>query len=235
MAASKLQMHESPLPYKISTKFQRLYLCFWGSALQWDSRDYNATLPEVEKCKMAAYKLWIHVSPLARKISTQLQRLYTHIFWVQISNWTIVGTGSRKDGNFWTSNNHMHRLASLSKLWLSSGGHYQKTCQSVSPLRNILCFPLPVWSHITPISSSGMLDLKNVGFAVGIPLISCLRAQRHAIEVERSPSWICPLPVWPTFLRSSSPLELVGMMCDQTGSGKHEMFRKCETVWVVFW
>ena len=45
-------------------------------------------------------------------------------------------------------------------------------------------------------SSSGMLDLKNVGMAVGIPLISSLRAQRHAIEVERSPSWIFPLPVW---------------------------------------
>ena len=29
---------------------------------------------------------------------------------------------------------------------------------------------------------------------------------------------------------SSIPLELVGMMCDQTGSGKHKMFRKCETV-----
>ena len=28
------------------------------------------------------------------------------------------------------------------------------------------------------------------------PLISCLRAQSHVIEVERSPSWICPLPVW---------------------------------------
>ena len=41
-----------------------------------------------------------------------------------------------------------------------------------------------------------MLDLKNVGIAVGIPFISCLRAQRHAIEVERSPSWIFPLPVW---------------------------------------
>ena len=49
-------------------------------------------------------------------------------------------------------------------------------------------FPLPVWSHIIPTSSSGLLDLKNVGIAVGIPLISCLRAQRHAIEVERSPS-----------------------------------------------
>ena len=27
-------------------------------------------------------------------------------------------------------------------------------------------------------------------------LITCLRAQRHAIEVERSPSWIFLLPVW---------------------------------------
>ena len=59
----------------------------------------------------------------------------------------------------------------------------------------LLCFPLPVWSYIIPTSSSGMLDLKNVGIAVGIPFISCLRAQRHVIKVERSPSWIFPLPV----------------------------------------
>ena len=57
------------------------------------------------------------------------------------------------------------------------------------------CFPLPVWSHIILTSSSGLLDLKNVGLAVGNPLISCLRAQRHAIEDELSPSWIFPLPV----------------------------------------
>ena len=41
-----------------------------------------------------------------------------------------------------------------------------------------------------------MLDLKNVDIVVGIPLIFCLRAQTHAIEVERSPSLIVPLPVW---------------------------------------
>ena len=58
-----------------------------------------------------------------------------------------------------------------------------------------MCFPLPVWLHIIPTSSSGMLDLKNLGIAVGIPLISYLRAQRHAIEVEKSPSSIFPLPV----------------------------------------
>ena len=36
MAASKLQMHVSPLPDKLSTKFQRLHPCFWGPALHWD-------------------------------------------------------------------------------------------------------------------------------------------------------------------------------------------------------
>ena len=45
-------------------------------------------------------------------------------------------------------------------------------------------------------SPNGRLDPENVGIAVGISLISCLRAQRHAIEVERSPTWIFPLPVW---------------------------------------
>ena len=37
MAASKLQMLVSPLPDKISTKFQRLYPCFLGLASHWDS------------------------------------------------------------------------------------------------------------------------------------------------------------------------------------------------------
>ena len=59
-------------------------------------------------------------------------------------------------------------------------------------------FPLPVQSHSIPLSPSGMLDLKKVGSAVGISVISwlpCLKAEIHAIEVFRPPSWIFPLPV----------------------------------------
>ena len=60
-------------------------------------------------------------------------------------------------------------------------------------------FPLPVRSHSILISSSRMLDHKNVGLAVGIPVMSCwlpcLKAEIHAIEVCRPPSWILPLPV----------------------------------------
>ena len=60
-------------------------------------------------------------------------------------------------------------------------------------------FPLPVRSHRILISLSRMLDLKNVGLAVGIKVISCwlscLKAEIHAIEVFKSPSWLCPLPV----------------------------------------
>ena len=37
MAASKLQMHVSLLPDKISAKFQRLCLCFRSLAFHWDS------------------------------------------------------------------------------------------------------------------------------------------------------------------------------------------------------
>ena len=62
-----------------------------------------------------------------------------------------------------------------------------------------LGFLLPVLSHSIRISPSGMLDLKNVGFAVGIPVISCvlpgLEANIHAFEVFWPPSWIFPLPV----------------------------------------
>ena len=60
-------------------------------------------------------------------------------------------------------------------------------------------FPLPVLSHSIRISPSGMLDLKNVGFTVGISVISCvlpcLEAEIHAFEVVWPPSWIFPLPV----------------------------------------
>ena len=60
-------------------------------------------------------------------------------------------------------------------------------------------FPLRVSSHSIRISPSGMLDLKNVGFAVGISVISCvlpcLEAKIHAFEVFWPPSWIFSLPV----------------------------------------
>ena len=60
-------------------------------------------------------------------------------------------------------------------------------------------YPLPVWSHSIPISPSGMLDLKSVGSAVEISVISwwlpCLKAEIHAIEVFRPPAWIFPLLV----------------------------------------
>ena len=60
-------------------------------------------------------------------------------------------------------------------------------------------FPLPVLSHSIRISPSGMLDLKNVGFAVGISVISCvlpyLEAEIHAFAVFWPPSLTFPLAV----------------------------------------
>ena len=55
-------------------------------------------------------------------------------------------------------------------------------------------FPLPVWSHRIPISLNGMLDLKNVGSAVEISVISCVLPSLDA-EVFRPPSWMFPHPV----------------------------------------
>ena len=57
-------------------------------------------------------------------------------------------------------------------------------------------FPLPVLSHSIRISPSGMLDLKNVGLAVGILSPFCLEAEKHAIKECQPPSWIFPIPVW---------------------------------------
>ena len=56
-------------------------------------------------------------------------------------------------------------------------------------------YALPVRSHNIPISPNGMLDLENVGLAVGISSISCLEAEKHAIEVYWPPSCNFPLPV----------------------------------------
>ena len=62
-----------------------------------------------------------------------------------------------------------------------------------------LGFLLPVLSHSFPMSPSGMLDLKNVGLAVGFSVISgwlpCVEEEIHEIEVFGLPSWIFPLPV----------------------------------------
>ena len=51
-------------------------------------------------------------------------------------------------------------------------------------------FLLSVRSHSLLICPNGKLDLENIGIAVGISLVSCLRAEIHAFEVKRPPSWI---------------------------------------------
>ena len=76
MAATKLQLHVSSLPGKMSTKFQRLYLCSGAPASHWDSWEYYSTEPEVEISKMAASKLQMHVNSLPDKILSKFQRLY---------------------------------------------------------------------------------------------------------------------------------------------------------------
>jgi len=80
VAASKLQMHVFPLADNISTKFQRLNLCYWGLTFRLDPWEYDATKPEVEKSKMAASKLQIHVFPLPDKISLSSISTFPHEF-----------------------------------------------------------------------------------------------------------------------------------------------------------
>ena len=55
--------------------------------------------------------------------------------------------------------------------------------------------PLPVWLYSIRASPVEMLTPK-MGVAVGISLISSLRADIHVIEVRRLLSLIFPLPVW---------------------------------------
>ena len=51
-------------------------------------------------------------------------------------------------------------------------------------------FPLPVSSYSILVTSIGLIDLKNVGLAIGISLISCLQAEIYVLPVWGSPSWI---------------------------------------------
>ena len=51
-------------------------------------------------------------------------------------------------------------------------------------------FPLPVWSHSILMRPNGKLNPENIEIAVGLPLISRLGAEIHALEVKRPPSWI---------------------------------------------
>jgi len=46
------------LPGEISTKFQRLYLCFWDSASHWNPWEYLATKPKVAKYKPETPAFW---------------------------------------------------------------------------------------------------------------------------------------------------------------------------------
>jgi len=80
MAGLNSEIRAFPLAEKIFTKCQRLYLCFREPAFHKHEQDYYATKPEVEKFKMAASKLKMHVSPLPHEISAKFQRLQTYQF-----------------------------------------------------------------------------------------------------------------------------------------------------------
>ena len=60
----------------------------------------------------------------------------------------------------------------------------------------IAIFLRPVWARGICPSPVGKLDLKTMGVAVGIALISNVQAQMHAFEIYRPPSWIFLFPVW---------------------------------------
>ena len=69
-------------------------------------------------------------------------------------------------------------------------------------------FPLPVWSPSLLVSLIGKLDPEHIGTAIGISLMSCLRAEIHAFQVFRPPSWIFPLLVRTHCI----PISLSGML-----------------------
>jgi len=76
MADSKLEMHVSPLPDKITTKFKRQYPCFRSYTFHWvGPMRILCDQTGSGKYKMAASKLEMHVSSLTEKISTHFKQL----------------------------------------------------------------------------------------------------------------------------------------------------------------
>ena len=65
MAATKLAIRASQLVHKMATKSQVLYLCFGGSAIQWNLWQYPMTKPEeigIRKSNMLTSKLVMRVT-----------------------------------------------------------------------------------------------------------------------------------------------------------------------------
>ena len=79
MGAHTTEMHISQLPDQIATRFQRVFLCFWGRAIRCDKCQHCITIVEGTrsgKSKMAAYNNEMHISWLPDQLATRFQRLY---------------------------------------------------------------------------------------------------------------------------------------------------------------
>ena len=78
MAASKFQIRVPWLVHYIATKFQVLYQCFGGPAIQWNLWYHSMIEPKETgngKSKMAASKLQIRVTWLVQQMATKFQVL----------------------------------------------------------------------------------------------------------------------------------------------------------------
>ena len=166
---------------------------------------------------MAASTLQMHVFPLPDKISTTFQRLYTYFFGSSIPMWLMrilcdqTGSGKIQDGGLWTSN-----------ACISAPRQDINDILTAISVFSGSSFPLGLIKILWDQTGSGKIQDGDLSTS-----IACLCAHRQ--EINGFSTAIV------TFLRSSIPLEFVRMMCDQTGCGKHRMFRKCETAWLVFW
>ena len=81
LAACKLEIRITQRVHKLTTKFQRRYLCFRGPAIQWKLLQCCTTKREETesgKSKIVACKLEIRKTQLVHMIITKFQRLSTH-------------------------------------------------------------------------------------------------------------------------------------------------------------
>ena len=114
-------MHVYPLPDKISTKFQRQHLCFWGPAFHWDLWEYHATNPEVKNPRWRPLNFkYIYI-----RSQTSYQRNsigYTYNFGVQLS----IGThgNTMRPNRKWT--NSRWWPLNFKYIYLRSQARYQR-------------------------------------------------------------------------------------------------------------
>ena len=171
----------------------------------------NRKIPEVKNPRWRP----VNFNCVFLRIQTSYRRhsnWYTHVLGVQHSNGTSSDTVQPnrnwviQDGGLKTANTSISASRQdINEIPTFSGSHF-----SLGHMRKL-------WHQ------TGSIQIQDGDLLTSIAYLCALRQ-----VINRIPTDI------PKLLRSSILLEVVEMMCDQTGSAKQKIFRICKTVWFVF-